>query len=71
MEKNKYPGIRIVDTVNDVVLVIKETFTVRVTPAFNWKGERVLPQAEDIKPLHVQEMYSPVVGESERSVQIY
>ena len=39
MEKNKYSGVRLSDDINDVVIIIKETFKVHLSPAFSWKGK--------------------------------
>ncbi|XP_067949218.1 protein mab-21-like 2 [Watersipora subatra] len=38
LEKNKYSGVRIAEDANDVIIIIKETYKVHVSPAFAWKG---------------------------------
>ena len=42
IEKNKYSGVRIAENANDIVIIIKETFKVHISPAFAWKGKQYI-----------------------------
>ena len=38
LEKSNYNGVRLLNTSNDIILIIKDTFRIHISPAFIWKG---------------------------------
>jgi len=39
LEKEPHMGVRMLTDSNDVILIIKDTYSVQISPAFSWKGQ--------------------------------